>query len=678
MRASIAMVTTALLILLFYVAYAANNRVEGRVSDQLTGEPVIGASVALDGTTFGARTDVDGNFRILRVPAGTYTLRVTAIGYETCLVESLTVTDNAATVRDIKMTVVAVDLEKNIEVRANCEVIDKSVTESKTTTSAEHIKSKPALSVDYLLEQTTGVEPAQTGKVLIRGGRSGEVNYYKDGKEVRGPLGGHVANNPVSHPQANPLPLAHGGSSIVNDEPYDAMFFDNAGINPFVDTEDDHLSTFAADVDDASYILTRSYLRDGNLPDKDGVRVEEFINHFAYNYPSPRQEPFGVNIEAAPSRFGSQNSLLLRIGIQGRTIRDVDRKPANLVFVVDISGSMATGNRLELVKKSLRLLVDRLRPDDMIGIVVYGSTGRVLLESTTVRNRSEILGVINALKTNGATNAEEGIRLGYELAFRHLSPGRINRIILCSDGVANVGQTGPDRILQEIDSYRQQGITLTTIGFGMGNYNDALMERLANRGDGVYAYVDDIAEARKLLVDNLAGTLETIAKDVKLQVDFNSRTVRSYRLLGYENRDVKDAKFRDDTEDGGEIGAGHTTTALYEIKLQDQPKDDLVATVFIRYKSPDAMGTVSEVNHQVMLQTFSTRFESTSVDFKLAAAAAAFAEILRHSYWARETNISEVRQLALEVAQSRREIEVNELVELISRAEDLQQLSSKQ
>ena len=222
------------------------------------------------------------------------------------------------------------------------------------------------------------------------------------------------------------------------------------------------------------------------------------------------------------------------------------------------------------------------------------------------------------------------------------------------------------------------GITLTTIGFGMGNYNDILMEKLANSGDGVYAYVDDIAEARKLLVDNLAGTLETIARDVKIQVDFNPQTVRSYRLLGYENRDVVDAKFRDDAEDGGEIGAGHTTTALYELKLHQNSNTDLVATVFIRHKSPDADKVVSEVSYPVVREVFSTRFDNTTPDFRLAAAAAEFAEILRESYWARDASLADVKIVAQSVSDTRRDPEITEFVDLITRALELQEIASKQ
>jgi len=472
------------------------------------------------------------------------------------------------------------------------------------------------------------------------------------------------------------FPPAHGGTAIVNGEPFDAMYFKNYGVNPFIDTEDDHLSTFAVDVDDASYIMTRSYLERGYLPPEEAVRVEEFINHFNYDYEPPQNDAFRVYLEGASSRFG-QNCELLRIGIKGKKIKAENRKPANLVFIVDISGSMDRENRLGLVKKALRLLVDELTEEDKVGVVVYGSSGRVILKPTSIRDKDKILTAIEFLGPGGSTNAEEGLRLGYRMADEHFEKDRINRVILCSDGVANVGLTSAENLLEWIKSYADRGITLSAIGFGMGNYNDILMEKLGNKGNGHYAYVDDIAEARRIFVENLTGTLQVIARDVKIQVDFNPDVVRSYRLLGYENRDVDDDKFRDDKEDGGEIGSGHEVTALYEIKFHKEASGSGAGTIYIRYKDPENF-EVDEIQTEIPRRIFKHSFESRSAQFRLAATAAEFGEILRKSHWAKGSDIADVLTLAKDIYDEIDNTEVLEFLNMISKAEQFEeQLANK-
>ena len=355
-------------------------------------------------------------------------------------------------------------------------------------------------------------------------------------------------------------------------------------MNPFVDTEDDHFSTFAIDVDDASYSVARGYLERGHLPDPASIRTEEFVNFFNYDYAPPRNERFNVYVEGAPSYFG-QNCDLFRVGIKGQVVDPANRKPAVLTFVIDISGSMNIDTRLGLVKQALKILVDNLKPDDMVGIAVYGSRGQKILDHKSIREKDAILRAIENLRAGGSTNAEEGLKIGYEMASANFKTGAINRIILCSDGVANVGRTGPDAILKEIKEYVQKGITLTSVGFGMDNYNDVLLEKLGDKGNGHFAYVDNIQQAKRIFLENLTGTLQVIARDVKIQVDFDPEKVQSYRLLGYENRDVADDKFRDDKEDGGEIGSGHDVTALYEVKLREGASGQF-ATVYLRYKDP--------------------------------------------------------------------------------------------
>jgi Ca-activated chloride channel family protein len=464
---------------------------------------------------------------------------------------------------------------------------------------------------------------------------------------------------------------AHGGTHNVNDAAYDAMFFRNYGVNPFVDADEDHLSTFAVDVDTGSYTLCRAYLEGGHVPPKDAVRVEEFVNYFDYGYapPGTESEAFAVHLEAAPSKW-SAGRLLLRVGLKAREIQPAARKNAVLTFVIDTSGSMGCENRLELVKKALRLLVDQLRESDAVGLAVYGTTGRKLLDHRPVQERQEILRAIERLRPEGSTNAEEGLVIGYRMARAAFREGAINRVIVCSDGVANVGNTGPESILRSIQEEAAAGITLSTIGFGMGNYNDVLMEQLADKGRGNYAYVDTLDEAKRVFVQNLTGLLQVVARDAKVQVDFNALAVRSYRLLGYENRDVADQDFRNDKVDGGQIGAGHAVTALYELKLWPG-RSGRLATVQVRYKEPEGEAA-REVSREVDLSQVAPSFEAASGAFRLAACVAQFAEILRESYWARGSNMDEVLALARLCQTERgRDEQVNELVGLITKARDL-------
>ena len=474
----------------------------------------------------------------------------------------------------------------------------------------------------------------------------------------------------ISYPV--PLRLNPPNSAAFND-----VFFKNYGTNPFIDTEDDHFSTFGMDVDTASYAITRRYLRDGLLPPPEAVRVEEFVNAFNYNYMPPSDGAFAVHIEGAPSRFGEGRRLqLLRIGIQGRVIPTENRKDAVLTFVIDVSGSMEMENRLGLVKRALRLLVTQLRPDDKVGIVVYGSRAKVLLPHTGVEGREEILAVINSLEPEGATNAEQGLRMGYDLALKNARLGSINRVILCSDGVANVGQTGSDAILREVRAHVEEGITLTTVGFGMGNFNDILMEQLANKGNGSYAYVDTLHEVKRVFVENLTGTLQIIARDAKVQVDFNPQVVSRFRLLGYENRRLAHEDFRDDDADGGEIGSGHSVTALYEIKLHEGAAGQL-ATVFIRHEDPDTR-EITEISEDIFAAELADAFENASPEFQLAAAIAEFAEILRDSFWAQEGSLAAVHQVIEGILPQIQSERSDELMRLVSQAALKRGMESKQ
>jgi Ca-activated chloride channel family protein len=456
---------------------------------------------------------------------------------------------------------------------------------------------------------------------------------------------------PVFAPQATAAYAGTGAQPFIpipgKPAPQD-NYFQNYGVNPFEDPREDHLSTFSLDVDTASYSVARRYVNDGNLPPADAVRVEEFVNYFKQDYPTPADIAFGLYADGAPSPFNTDGTYFLRFGVQGYQVLDEDRKPASLTFVIDVSGSMAQENRLELVKQSLQMLVDRLRPADTVAIVVYGSDAHVMLYPTSGEDRNYILNTIYSLQSEGSTNAEAGLRLGYQLAWQAFRPGMINRVILCSDGVANVGATGPEAILEQIRGYADQGITLTTVGFGMGNFNDVLMEQLADGGDGHYAYVDDLDEARRLFVEDMTSTLQVIAYDAKIQVDFNPDIVARYRLVGYENRAVADQDFRNDAVDAGEIGAGHSATALYAIMLQPGA-EGRIATVQLRWQNTETR-QVQEINGNFNTWDLAPSFDHASPHYQLSVIAAQYAEILRRSPWATEVSIYDLLPISQRLA----------------------------
>ena len=433
-------------------------------------------------------------------------------------------------------------------------------------------------------------------------------------------------------------------SNPPNSAVYNDVYHKNYGTNPFIDTEDENLSTFGMDVDTASYTLTQRYLRDNHLPPQDAIRVEEFINSFDYNYEPPKDETFAIHLEGSPSKFGKGKRLkMLRIGIQGRDIPDTHRQDAILTFVIDVSGSMKEENRLGLVKNALRPLLNQLRPGDKVGIAAFRTDAYVVLPHTGIENRDFILQAINKLYADGSTNAESGLRIGYDLALKNLKANSINRVILCSDGVANQGQTGYEAILNEINRYVEEGITLTTVGFGMGNYNDVLLEQLANKGNGSYTYVNTLKEARRIFEEDLTGTLQNIATDAKIQVEFNPETVSRFRLIGYENRSLAHEDFRKDNVDAGEVGTGHSVTALYEIKLHKEVEGKL-ATVYIRHEDPDTQ-EVEEINQAITIEELKPTFNDTTLEFQFVATVAEFAEILRGSHWAKHGNLEVIQQV---------------------------------
>jgi Ca-activated chloride channel homolog len=419
------------------------------------------------------------------------------------------------------------------------------------------------------------------------------------------------------------------------------------GVNSWTDTAKDHLSTFAADVDTASYTIARRKIVEGVMPPAESVRVEEFLNYFKYRYPQPEGGALGVTMDAAPSPF-SAGKHLLRVGIQGRRLSVSERKPAHLTFLVDVSGSMQSPDKLPLAQRALRLLVDNLRDGDTVSLVTYAGNVRVVLPHTGMEKKALIHEAIAGLTAGGSTSMASGIELAYQQATKVLDGQSLSRVVILSDGDANVGRTTPDGIRELIAGHTKEGITVTTVGFGMGNYRDDVMEQFANKGNGNHYYVDSLFEAKRVFQTELGGTLEVIAQDVKLQVDFDPAQVNRYRLVGYENRDIADQDFRNDRVDAGEIGSGHTVTALYEIELKPGAGERL-CTVRVRAKKPRGTEAAEKV-FPFPADALAARFDGAANDLRFASAVMGAAELFRQSPHARGWNLDAILEIARSAA----------------------------
>ena len=464
----------------------------------------------------------------------------------------------------------------------------------------------------------------------------------------------------------NTRPTPREAASPPADESPTGQAFVNYGVNEMIPTAEDPRSTFAADVDTGSYTLARQALESGSWPSKDAVRVEEFVNYFDYNYPPPESGPFSVHIDGAPSPFHPmQPRDLLRIGVQAK--RPAERKPAHLTFLIDVSGSMASENKMGLAKAALQLLTENLEEGDTVAIATYAGRSAEVLEPSGVDRRDEIFEAIRRLRAGGRTGMSAGLDKAYELAMESFEEGHINRVIVLSDGDANVGATTGDELAEQISSYVDKGVTLSTIGLGMGGYREAPMEQLANRGNGNYYFIDQMSEARRVFGGQLDGTLQVIAKDVKFQVEFNEEAVAGYRLVGYENRAIADEDFRDDDVDAGEIGVGHSVTALYEVVTKEGGSGPL-ATVRIRHKAPDG-DEASEAAFPVTREMVAAALERAPTDFKFVAAVASFAEILRESQYAELVDLELVEDLA-EQGTEEGQAEREEFLELVRMSRD--------
>lgn len=446
-----------------------------------------------------------------------------------------------------------------------------------------------------------------------------------------------------------------GGAMPAMAKPYEENLYhqtedyDVVQENRFYLAKDAPVSTFSIDVDAASYSNLRRFIKTGQMPPKDAVRIEEMLNYFRYDYPQPQGEhPFEVVTELSECPWQPQHKLL-HLGLQGKHIPTDDLPPSNLVFLIDVSGSMAPPNRLPLVKSAFRLLVNELRPQDRVAIVVYAGAAGLALEPASGNEKTKILEALDKLEAGGSTAGGAGIRLAYKVAGQYFAKGGNNRVILATDGDFNVGVSSDAELVRIAEEEREKGIFLTVLGFGMGNYKDNKLQKFANAGNGHHAYIDDIDEARKVFVQEFGGTLFTIAKDVKIQVEFNPSQVAGYRLLGYENRMLQREDFNDDRKDAGELGSGHTVTALYEIipagvssaflpdvdplKYQraSQPTSAYaseLATVKLRYKQPD--GAKSQLLERIV-PSQGMAPGKTSDNFRWSAAVAQFGMLLRQS-----------------------------------------------
>lgn len=445
---------------------------------------------------------------------------------------------------------------------------------------------------------------------------------------------------------------------------YNTEEYDGINENIFHGALQNPLSTFSIDVDAASYSNIRRFIQLGQRPPKDAVRIEEMVNYFDYDYKQPTgEDPFSIYTEIAAAPWNKKHKLV-HIGLQGKNIPKENLPPSNLVFLIDVSGSMSDENKLPLLKASFKLLVEQLREQDRVAIVVYAGAAGLVLPSTSGAEKKKIIESLENLQAGGSTAGGEGIKLAYKIAKENFRKDGNNRVILATDGDFNVGESSNAAMERLVEEKRNDGIFLTTLGFGMGNYKDSKMEILADKGNGNYMYIDSILEAQKALVNEFGGTLFTIAKDVKLQIEFNPAKVKAYRLIGYENRMLKNEDFNNDKKDAGELGSGHTVTALYEIvpvgvESEFYKIDELkyqttkvnpssqasneIMTVKFRYKKPD--GDVSKlIVHPLVDQQ--VEFEKTSDDFRWSAAVAAFGMILRESEFVRDFKVGDVEALA--------------------------------
>jgi Ca-activated chloride channel family protein len=558
----------------------------GKVTSQSVGKPLRGLLITLKNSSIQTQTDMQGNY-LIDVPDHGGVLTFSLIGFQT---------------KEVKVG------NKN-RIDVSLELDQKPVEEIVENSPKDYIKRH---------------EKTAPAKVLGKG---------------------------VSDSR-NSINMAYQPSSIHSDETgehFNTEEYEGISENIFHDSRRSPLSTFSIDVDAASYSNIRRFIQGGQRPPQDAVRIEEMVNYFHYEYPQPPgEDPFSINTEISSAPWNEKHKLVL-IGLQGKRIPTEKLPPSNLVFLIDVSGSMSDANKLPLLKSSFKLLVQQLREQDHVAIVVYAGAAGLVLPSTSGADKKKIIEALDHLEAGGSTAGGAGIRLAYQIAKENFNKEGNNRVILATDGDFNIGESSNGAMERLIEEKRQDGVFLTAMGFGMGNYKDSKMETLADKGNGNYLYIDSILEAQKALVNEFGGTLFTIAKDVKLQVEFNPAKVQAYRLIGYENRMLKSEDFNNDKKDAGELGSGHTVTALYEVipvgveskffkvdelKYQiskpdpDVSKTNELMTVKFRYKKPER--EVSKLLVHVIVDD-NLSVAKTTDNFRWAASVASFGMLLRHS-----------------------------------------------
>jgi Ca-activated chloride channel family protein len=583
--------------------------ITGKVSTKNNTETIPFANLSLykgDSLVATSTSDVNGMYCFKNVPSGKYKLEINNVGYNKAAISNIAITDNKT-------------IQKNIQLSAEKAELKEIAVVSKKTVS------KPSL---------------QKGRVANNVG----TPMYEEMDMVA------------------PSPTRAYGYNMTNQD-YNTEEYSKITDNEFKETNKNALSTFSIDVDRASYSNVRRFINQGNLPPADAVRIEEMINYFSYNYPQPKgEDPFSITTEYADCPWNKTHKLI-HIGLQGKEIKKENIPANNLVFLIDVSGSMDEQAKLPLLKSGLRLLIEQLRPQDHVAIVVYAGAAGVVLPSTAGNDKEKITEALEKLQAGGSTAGGEGIILAYKIAKENFLKEGNNRVILATDGDFNVGASSDGEMVRLIEEKREQGIFLTVLGVGSGNYKDSKMEQLADKGNGNYAYIDNLLEAKKVLVKEMGGTLLTIAKDVKIQIEFNPTFVKAYRLVGYENRVLNNEDFNDDKKDAGELGSGHTVTAMYEIipagsdeevasidplKYQ-QPKSishdfgNEMMTIKFRYKAPDA--TTSKLITQVVLDK-KTSINAASENCQFSTAVAEFGMLLRDSKFKGDSNFNNILTLA--------------------------------
>jgi len=640
--------------------YAQEKIITGTVTTASDGLPLPGANVIIKGSSEATQTDFDGRYA-MKVNLGDV-LMISYVGMKTS-----TITVGAGNVYDVALTegnkleevvVIACITSTRKRSLASIKRQEKRQFHDKITEQLEgHSRSinvrgtKLNNSKNSILYIVDGIPIPKNYNKLIEKIKPEDIDHINEYKSSK-------ARNKFGHSAKDGCIVINtksGNYRILNDESYASIHENN-----FESTKNSPLSTFSIDVDKASYSNIRRMINNGQRIPFDAVKIEEMVNYFNYSYPQPTdQHPFSITTEVVQTPW-NQDTHLVRIGLQGKTYTNEELPASNLTFLIDVSGSMSSQNKLPLLKNAFKLLINQLRKKDKVSIVVYAGATRIVLEPTSGNNKDKILEAIDNLKSGGSTAGGAGIKLAYKLAEKHFKKNGNNRVILATDGDFNVGISSDKEMQKLIEEKRNSGVFLSVLGFGYGNYKDSKLEILADKGNGNHAYIDNMQEARKVFSKEFGGTLFTIAKDVKIQMEFNPNKVQAYRLIGYENRLLADEDFIDDTKDAGELGSGHTVTALYEVipvgvisnyinkipelkytkvETLDNYKDELF-TIKLRYKKPDDTKSID------MVYIRDTTISEPSEDMNFASAIALYGMKLRKSKYDNDASLSKVIELA--------------------------------